>query len=153
MLLVAFTAVFNSVQNFVTTKLTQQVYSNVHGLLPAQDVVHTRLSLSQSLAYKHVRLPSGLSRPLPSACMRRTISPRSSASCWGIAEHALTVIYSVYDLALISYLIAFGHFASEILIFKSTGFNRGSISPVIVSSEQYCAHYFSFLITTLQLFL
>ncbi|KIY72362.1 Erg28-like protein [Cylindrobasidium torrendii FP15055 ss-10] len=101
MLFVAFTAVFNSVQNFVTTKLTQQVYSNVH-----VTSIQARTFAVWTLASAAIRM----------------------YAAYNITEK------HVYDLALISYLIAFGHFASEILIFKSTGFNRGSISPVIVST-------------------
>lgn len=41
---------------------------------------------------------------------------------------------SLYDMALLSYLIAFGHFSSEILIFGSCKMGP-VISPVIVSSE------------------
>ena len=38
-------------------------------------------------------------------------------------------------MALISYLIAFGHFFSELFIYRTAGLSFGSISPVIVSSE------------------
>lgn len=41
---------------------------------------------------------------------------------------------SFYDMAFISYLIAFGHFSSELLIFRTATLNAGVISPVIVSS-------------------
>lgn len=43
-------------------------------------------------------------------------------------------IASVYDIALFTYLIAFGHFSSELLIFRTAGLNVGTLSPVIVSS-------------------
>ncbi|KAH8100102.1 Erg28 like protein-domain-containing protein [Cristinia sonorae] len=41
---------------------------------------------------------------------------------------------SVYDITLISYLIAFGHITSELLIFGSAGIAFPSLSPLIVSS-------------------
>jgi len=41
---------------------------------------------------------------------------------------------SVYDITLISYLIAFGHITSELLIYGSAGISFPSLSPLIVSS-------------------
>ena len=38
-------------------------------------------------------------------------------------------------MAFFTYLIAFGHFSSELLIYRSAKVNPGVISPVIVSSE------------------
>ena len=46
----------------------------------------------------------------------------------------LILFDSLYDMAFLSYLIAFGHFSSEILIFGSCKMGA-VISPVIVSSE------------------
>lgn len=40
----------------------------------------------------------------------------------------------MYDMALFTYLIAFGHFTSELLIFRTAKVNPGVISPVIVAS-------------------
>ncbi|KAF5377364.1 hypothetical protein D9757_008014 [Collybiopsis confluens] len=41
---------------------------------------------------------------------------------------------AVYDIAIFSYLIAFGHFTSELLIFKTAKLNGPVLSPFIVSS-------------------
>jgi len=41
---------------------------------------------------------------------------------------------AVYDICIFSYLIAFGHFTSELLIFKSCKLNGPVLSPFIVSS-------------------
>ncbi|KIP05018.1 hypothetical protein PHLGIDRAFT_92686 [Phlebiopsis gigantea 11061_1 CR5-6] len=41
---------------------------------------------------------------------------------------------SIYDMTLLSYLIAFGHFSSEILIFRTAKLTGAAISPVIVST-------------------
>ncbi|KAI0072531.1 Erg28-like protein [Panus rudis PR-1116 ss-1] len=41
---------------------------------------------------------------------------------------------SVYDITLISYLIAFGHIVSELFIFGTGGTQFPSLSPLIVSS-------------------
>jgi hypothetical protein len=38
-------------------------------------------------------------------------------------------------MAFLTYLLAFGHFASEILIFRTAKFFGPAINPVIVSSE------------------
>ena len=48
---------------------------------------------------------------------------------------AHTFVISVYDITMFTYLIAFGHFFSEFVIFKSTKLNGPFISPVIVSSS------------------
>ena len=42
---------------------------------------------------------------------------------------------SIYDIALFSYLLAFGHFTSEFLIFGSVKLSAGSLSTFVVSSE------------------
>jgi hypothetical protein len=42
---------------------------------------------------------------------------------------------SIYDMALFTYLIAFGHFISELLIFRTAKINAGVMSPVVVSCE------------------
>ncbi|CAL1716528.1 unnamed protein product [Somion occarium] len=41
---------------------------------------------------------------------------------------------SIYDITLISYLIAFGHITSELFIFGTGGTQFPSLSPLIVSS-------------------
>jgi hypothetical protein len=41
----------------------------------------------------------------------------------------------MYDMALLTYLIAFGHFASEWLIFRSTKLGPALLSPIIVSCK------------------
>lgn len=41
----------------------------------------------------------------------------------------------IYDITLMTYLLAFGHFSSELIIFRTATLNPGVISPVIVSSE------------------
>ncbi|KAF5371857.1 hypothetical protein D9615_009560 [Tricholomella constricta] len=41
---------------------------------------------------------------------------------------------TIYDIAMFTYLIAFGHFSSEWLIFRTASLNPGLLSPVIVST-------------------
>lgn len=40
-----------------------------------------------------------------------------------------------YDLALISYVLALGHFALEAVVYRTAGLGPGLISPLIVASE------------------
>lgn len=42
---------------------------------------------------------------------------------------------SVYDMAMLTYLIAFSHFFSEFLIFRTAKFGAGLLGPAIVSSR------------------
>lgn len=41
----------------------------------------------------------------------------------------------IYDIAMFTYLFAFFHFGSELLIFRSARFAPANLSPVVVSSE------------------
>ena len=45
----------------------------------------------------------------------------------------------IYDLALFTYLFAFFHFGSEILIFGTAKLQGAAISPVLVACEWYCS--------------
>ncbi len=44
------------------------------------------------------------------------------------------ILFSVYDLAIASYLIALLHFGSEWLIYKTVKFGRGLAGPLVVST-------------------
>jgi hypothetical protein len=44
-------------------------------------------------------------------------------------------INSIYDMTLLTYLIAFGHFTSELLIYRTTKINPGTISTLSVACE------------------
>ena len=46
----------------------------------------------------------------------------------------LILCRSIYDMTLLSFLIAFGHFATEILIYRTAKISAPALSPVIVSS-------------------
>ncbi|KAJ7052625.1 hypothetical protein C8F01DRAFT_1170638 [Mycena amicta] len=103
-LLVTVMAVFNSAQNFTTLKLTRRIYNNV----PAATV--TPLQARTFAAWT-----------ITSAVVR------------GYAAYHLHQKI-VYDMALFTYLIAFGHFASELLIFRTATPSVPVLSPVIVST-------------------
>jgi hypothetical protein len=51
-------------------------------------------------------------------------------SCSFFSESCLR---SIYDMAFFTYLIAFGHFTSEVLIFRTAKLNVGVMSPLIVA--------------------
>ncbi|KAJ7127049.1 Erg28-like protein [Mycena epipterygia] len=103
-LVVAVMAVFNSAQNFTTLKLTRRIYNNV---------------------------PPATVTPLQARTF--AVWTLTSAVVRGYAAYHLNEKI-MYDMALFTYLIAFGHFASELLIFRSATPNAGVISPVIVST-------------------
>ncbi|KAJ7650348.1 hypothetical protein FB45DRAFT_887653 [Roridomyces roridus] len=103
-LLVTVLAVFNSAQNFTTLKLTRRIYNKV---------------------------PPATITPLQARTFAAwTIT---SAVVRGYAAYHLNEKI-VYDMALFTYLIAFAHFASELLIFRTAAPNPGVIAPVIVST-------------------
>lgn len=41
----------------------------------------------------------------------------------------------MYDLAIISYVLALGHFVLEFVVFRTAGLGPGLISPFIVASK------------------
>lgn len=47
----------------------------------------------------------------------------------------LNLSFSIYDMAMLTYLIAFGHFFSEFLIFRTAKFGAGLLGPAVVSSR------------------
>ncbi|KAF8807023.1 Erg28-like protein [Phlegmacium glaucopus] len=102
-LFVAATAVFNFVQNFATLTFTRRIYNNV----PPNAV-----TALQARTFAMWTLTSAVIRVYAAYNINNKI---------------------VYDMAFLSYLIAFGHFSSEILIFGSCKMGP-VISPVIVST-------------------
>ncbi|KDQ57177.1 hypothetical protein JAAARDRAFT_178759 [Jaapia argillacea MUCL 33604] len=103
-LLVAVTAVFNTAQNFVTLKLTRRIYNNV----PPQSVtaLQARTFAIWTLTAAVVRF----------------------YAAYNINEKI------IYDMALFTYLFAFVHFFSELVIFRTARINVGVMSPVIVAT-------------------
>ncbi|GAA5996560.1 hypothetical protein JCM11641_002093, partial [Rhodosporidiobolus odoratus] len=102
MLFVSGLAVFNSVQNFLTTKLTRRVYSKAGGSVNA---LQARTFGVWTLMSAAVRI----------------------SAAYNIGNKAM------YDLALISYVLALGHFASEFLVFRTAGL-VGVASPFVVAT-------------------
>ncbi|KAJ8589015.1 Erg28-like protein [Rhizopogon salebrosus TDB-379] len=103
-LIVATMAVFNTIQNFATLKLTRRLYTGV----PSSSI--TGLQARTFAVWT-----------LTSAVIR------------GYAAYNINN-KTIYDMALLSYLIAFGHFTSEICIFRTAKINLPVLSPVIVST-------------------
>ena len=106
-------AIGNSIQSYLTTAYTTQVYASAP---------------SASSAARHSDVQS---TPLQS----RTFGTWTSLA-------AIVRIYAAYNitnpilykLALWSYVIAFAHFISEWLIFGTARWGRGLAGPVVVST-------------------
>ncbi|KAJ3572406.1 hypothetical protein NP233_g3108 [Leucocoprinus birnbaumii] len=100
-LIVASAAVFNTIQNFLTLKLTRRIYNNVS---PAS------VTALQARTFAVWTLTSAVVR---------------FYAAFHIHEKA------IYDMALFTYLIAFGHFSTELFIFKTARINAGVLSPTL----------------------
>ncbi|KAG2351494.1 hypothetical protein BDR07DRAFT_1467438 [Suillus spraguei] len=68
-------------------------------------------------------------------------TPGSNVRSWTLTSagnkgYAATIstTKTIYDMALLTYLIAFGHFTSEICFFRTAKINLPVLSPVIVST-------------------
>ncbi|KIJ12810.1 hypothetical protein PAXINDRAFT_136700 [Paxillus involutus ATCC 200175] len=103
-LVVATMAVFNTLQNFATLKLTRRLYA---GVPP------TSITALQARTFAVWTLTSAVVR--------------------GYAAYNLHN-KTIYDMALFTYLIAFGHFTSELFIFRTCKINVAVLSPIIVST-------------------
>ncbi|KAJ3515485.1 hypothetical protein NLJ89_g1722 [Agrocybe chaxingu] len=119
-LLVATTAVFNTVQNFVTLKFTRRVYNNVPSATGTRLSPHTPL-LTQEIPVTALQARTFAVWTLTSAIIR-------AYAAYNINNK------NIYDMAFFTYLIAFGHFSSELFIFRTCKLGPGVISPVIVST-------------------
>ncbi|KAI5122926.1 hypothetical protein M0805_007604 [Coniferiporia weirii] len=104
-LLVATTALFNTVQCFFTLKFTKRIYNTSPG--------GCAVTALQARTFAVWTLTSAVVR-------------------FYAAYHITDKV--VYDMALFTYLIAFGHFSSELFIFRTAKINPGVISPVIVAT-------------------
>ncbi|KAF8841774.1 Erg28-like protein [Paxillus ammoniavirescens] len=103
-LIVATMAVFNTCQNFLTLKLTRRLYAGVPS---------TSITALQARTFAVWTLTSAVVR--------------------GYAAYNIHN-KTIYDMALFTYLIAFGHFTSELFIFRTCKINVPVLSPVIVST-------------------
>jgi hypothetical protein len=105
LLLVSSLAVFNTLQNFTTLKLTRRIYNNV----PAASVT-------------------------PLQARTFAVWTLTSAVVRGYAAYYVHDKH-IYDMTLFTFLIAFGHFTSELLIFRTATINVGVLSPCIVATS------------------
>ncbi|GAA5872391.1 hypothetical protein JCM8547_000916 [Rhodosporidiobolus lusitaniae] len=108
MLFVSSLAVFNGVQNFLTTKLTRQVYARS----PANQAGRRAVNPLQARTFAVWTLMSAIVRLY---------------AAYNISNKA------VYDITLASYVLALGHFTSEFLLFGTAGL-KGAASPFIVAT-------------------
>lgn len=62
----------------------------------------------------------------------------SNSHLYSPSHPAAFDLLRIYDICIISYLIAFSHFTSELLIFKTAKLNGPVVSPFIVASTSFC---------------
>ncbi|PFH53062.1 hypothetical protein AMATHDRAFT_79230 [Amanita thiersii Skay4041] len=103
-LFIAVTALFNTIQNFTTLKLTRKIYNNVPP---------TAVTALQARTFAVWTLTSAMVR---------------FYAAYNINNKPL------YDMAMLTYLFAFGHFSSEFLIFRTANFGAGLFGPALVST-------------------
>lgn len=120
---------FNSVQNFVTTSLTQRIYSKAAGELLAS---RPRILLnrpSDAAASEDIRGvdPSVRFDPRIRRIQHHEQRVRATGRRW--------LTRSFYALSLLSYVLALSHFVLEALVFRTAGLGAGLISPLIVASR------------------
>lgn len=101
-LLVSVTAFFNTIQTFVTTKLSRRLYSATPIVTPLQARTFGAWTLMSAVVRMY--------------------------AAYHIHDK------TIYDMTLLSFLIAFGHFASEILIYRTAKVPGPALSPVIVAT-------------------
>ncbi|SCZ90079.1 BZ3500_MvSof-1268-A1-R1_Chr9g10701 [Microbotryum saponariae] len=129
MIFVSSLAVFNSVQNFVTTSLTRRIYarSPACGLSGPSTCPIPRRFTAPDLTLL--------------SCLSVTPLQARTFAAWTLASAAIRIyaaynisLKPMYDLALISYVLALGHFGLEWLVFRTAALGGGLISPLVVAS-------------------
>ncbi|KAF8335808.1 Erg28-like protein [Cantharellus anzutake] len=103
-LFLAVTSVFNTVQNFITLKLTKRIYNQAN----------EEVNALQSRTFGIWTLTAAIIR--------------------------FQVAYDIHDpnlyhLAIGTYWIAFAHFVSEIVIFRTANLKGGALAPCIVATS------------------
>ncbi|KAI0303723.1 Erg28-like protein [Multifurca ochricompacta] len=104
-LAVAATALFNTIQNFLTLQFTKRLYNNVSPTQPVTPLQARTFGI-WTLTASVVRL----------------------YAAYNIHNKA------IYDMALLTYLFAFAHFSSEVLIFRSARISIPILTPVAVAT-------------------
>ncbi|KAH9068441.1 Erg28-like protein [Lactarius deliciosus] len=104
-MIVAATAVFNTLQNFVTLRFTRRLYNNVSAAEPVTSLQARTFGI-WTLTASVVRF----------------------YAAYNIHNKA------IYDITIFTYLFAFAHFSSEIFIFRTARIQIPVLSPVIVST-------------------
>jgi hypothetical protein len=135
-LFVASTAVFNTVQNFVTVKLTRRVYAGTPEAARCARLLErggmALTARSDAAAGAHVRRVDAHVRG--GAPLRGVRDPEQGVRApMRACAHGL-MMRRVYELTFLTYAIAFAHFASEIFVFRSARLGAGTAGPIVVSS-------------------
>lgn len=163
MFFIAIVSVFNTVQNFLTLKLTRKIYSrqpqlgnngrvfvnssvsltepnsSVHVVNPLQSRTFGVWTLTSGLirlyAAYNIRDPASVNLVLP-CVLFWSVVPLSPSSAKRFQTRDMLIrlwAFRLYHLAIGSYCIALIHFVSELFVFKSTALQSGLISPLIVA--------------------
>ncbi|KAJ3929820.1 MAG: Erg28 like protein-domain-containing protein [Lentinula lateritia] len=122
-LVVASAAVFNAIQNYTTLKLTQRLYARMPHLV----------NPLQARAFGTWTITSAVIRGYAAYHIHEKTSASTSHTYYPSHPAAFDLL-RIYDICIISYLIAFSHFTSELLIFKTAKLNGPVVSPFIVAS-------------------
>ncbi|KAI0688402.1 Erg28-like protein [Cytidiella melzeri] len=101
-LLVSAMAIFNTIQNYATTKLTSRLYNRTGIVTP----LHARTFAVWTLMSAVVRF----------------------YTAYDIHNKTL------YDMSLLSYLIVFGHYTSEVLVYGTATLKGPILSPLVVGT-------------------
>ncbi|KAH8994980.1 hypothetical protein EDB92DRAFT_1848576 [Lactarius akahatsu] len=104
-MVIATTAVLNTLQNFVTLRFTRRLYNNVSAAEPVTSLQARTFGI-WTLTASVVRF----------------------YAAYNIHNKA------IYDITILTYLFAFAHFSSEIFIFRTATIKIPVLSPVIVST-------------------
>jgi len=104
-MLVATAALLNTVENFRTLSLAKRLYNNVPAAQPVTSLQARTFGI-WTLTASAVRL----------------------YAAYNIQNKA------IYDITLLTYIFAFAHFSSEILIFRTARISIPVLPPVIVST-------------------
>ncbi|ESK89041.1 transmembrane domain-containing protein [Moniliophthora roreri MCA 2997] len=119
-LFIAATSLFNTVQNFAGIKLTRHLYGG------------SALGISSYCISRAVNAHHKLVNPLQARTF--AIWTLTTSIVRGYAAYNLH-LKPIYDIALLTYLLAFAHFTSEVLIFRSVKFTPPLIAPMLVATS------------------
>ncbi|KAG8531687.1 uncharacterized protein KY384_003319 [Bacidia gigantensis] len=121
LLFIAFVSLFNTIQSFLTTSMTAQVYA----LAPSATNASTATKDKSSPRAEDIQVTPLQSRLFGTWTFVAKLVRLYAA--YNIHDPAL------YQLAVLTYVVAFLHFSSEWLVFGTAKWGRGLAGPILVS--------------------